>query len=300
MTTTGNRRMPTDTTLPLRRGFPRVAGAMLLAWLVGVGAKMVSGDPVVFITVTIVASILGVMVVIHSLGPQRAWIGIITILLHAIVPVLVVLVATEERAIGPILDVPAAQAPRHSLAAGFVFTDGAAPRADLRQVVTVVDRWVSRRGGPGSRMDTYVVAPIVPPGWTPDQPVSVVALVPDRHQLHRREPDHGSWSAPGGLLRLLDDDLQSRGVRDALTKGGFVRGANLVIGVWVPSPGWARVEAMLPGLAVIGTTLLAVLAMVAFDRLVPPRGTAPAPPATAAPARRPPPPPLTPKRRRKR
>ncbi len=260
-----------DAPLPLRRTIPRAAGAMLLPCLIGIGARMAGADMVVFLTATIVASILGLMVAIASLGMRRSWAMVVAILLYAVVPLIAAGVLTEARAIGSILDAPGDRIGQRPLAARFRFTDGAAPRAELAEVVTVVGNWFSRRGGPGRRQDTYAVAPVGPPGWTPDQPVPAVALAASRRELSRRVPGHDAWATQGGLLRLLDEDLLSRAVRQALARRGLAPADGLVTGAWVPGPGRARLEAMLPALTVLGAALAVVLGLALFDRGIPPR-----------------------------
>lgn len=258
-----------DDPRPIRRAIPTVAGAMLLPFLLGLGARMAGVDAIEATVATIVASVLGLVVTLRRLGAGRAWALVTTILLVTGIPFIAATILTEARAIGPILDVPADQAGRHGLAAGFVFTDGAAPRTELAEVVTVVDSWTMRRGGESRRQDTYAVAPVVPPGWTPAEPVPAVVVLASRHEHSRRVPDQASWSAPGGLLRLLDEELQTRAVRRALRQRGLTAADELVIGTWEASPGWARLDAMLPPLLLLGAGLLAVLGLAAFERARP-------------------------------
>lgn len=251
---------------PLRRAIAQAAGALLLASLLGVVLRMIGADLVLWLVATVVASLPGVVVAMRSLAGPAALPAILGILLFAIAPLIVVGVLSDARAIGLIQRVSAERIGRSPLAAGFLMTDGAIPRVELRQVVTVVDSWYRFRGGTSRRQDTYIVAPVVPPGWTPDQPVRAVAIVASRHELSRRVPGHDDWRAPGGLLRMLDDELQTRAVRRALQQRGLTAASPLVIGTWTPNPGWARLEAGLPGLALIGAVLLAWTIILLFDR----------------------------------
>jgi hypothetical protein len=107
---------------------------------------------------------------------------------------------------------------------------------------------------------------VVPPDWSADQPVSAVALVASRHEYSVRVPEHPAWSEPGGLLRLLHDDLQTRAVHRALRQRGLERSAGLVIGVWVPNPGMARLEAALPALTTVGVAFLVLFGVAVYDR----------------------------------
>jgi hypothetical protein len=254
---------------PLRSAIPHVGAAMLLPFLLGLGLRMAGLDAIDAAVATIVASVIGLLVTLKSLGAGRAWTLVTTILLVTGIPFIAASILTQARAIGPILDVPADEAGGHGMAAGFVFTDGAAPRADLAEVVTVVDTWYTPRGGPGRRQDTYVVAPVVPPGWTPAEPVPAVAVLASRNEYSRRVPDASSWPAPGGLLRLLDEELQTRAVRRALRQRGLVAADELVIGTWEASPGWARLDGLLPPMLLLGTGLLGVLGLAAFERIRP-------------------------------
>lgn len=257
--------------MPLTRALPRAAAALLLPCLGGILLRMAGADFVVFVVGTILAGLLGLFVALRSLEPRRGWIWGAFILLYPLLPFVVAGPLTEARAIGPILDIPSGQAGRNPFAAGYRFTDGATPRGALREVVTVVDTWTMRRGGESRRQDTYVVAPVLPPDWRPNEPVAAVAIVASRSETSRRIPDHAAWELPGGLLRLLDDDLQTRAVRRALQQRGLTAADDLLIGTWEPSPGWARVEATLPALILLGVTLAILLSAAVFDRRVPAR-----------------------------
>ena len=113
---------------------------------------------------------------------------------------------------------------------------------------------------------------MVPPSWTPDQRVHVVAVAGSRHELSRRVPDSSAWSAPGGVQRLLDEELQARAVGDALKRRGLSAVGDVVVGTWVPEPGIARLHAALPGLALVGAALLVWAGVLLIDRRQRPRG----------------------------
>lgn len=239
----------------------RIAGALLLPCLAGILARMAGAETLTAVILAVVASILGILVVVRSMRATAAWASVTVVLVIGTVPALVIGVLTEHHTLGPILDVPVAEANRHPVAAGFRLTDGAAPRAELRQVVTDVETWQGRRGAPGRTQSTFSIAPVLPPGWRPGQPVTAVAVAASRHELSRRVPDTAAWAAPGGLLRLLPDEMQTRAVHRALHQRGLDPAPHLVIGTWVADPGWARLESAGTALILLGVAILVLLVL---------------------------------------
>lgn len=166
----------------------------------------------------------------------------------------------EARIFGLVPTLDAAATPDHRVAAGFVLP-GAAPRMDLAREVTatLTERTRPLRGfstDTTTRRGRFTVVPVVDAGWTPAQPVPVVAVLdhgPDR-PIAAVTP--APWNAGRGVLRLLDDPLRDRAVRQALQQAGLNAAPGVVIGRWVESPGWARLQAATPLLILIAAALL--------------------------------------------
>jgi hypothetical protein len=259
--------MPPDPAATPAPGSPRLGrvarlvGALALPCLAGLLARMAGADATTWALLTGVASVAGILVASRAARATAGWAGIVVILVNAVTPLVVVGVLSETRALGPIRDLPVTEAHRDVLAAGFRLTDGATPRLDLREVLTEVTTWQAVRGGTGRAQSTFAIAPVLPPGWAPGQPVTAVAVAASRHELSRRVPDTAAWAAPGGLLRLLPDEAQTRAVHRALHRRGLEAAPDLVIGAWVADPARARLEGALPGLLLLGGAILVVLAV---------------------------------------
>ncbi len=167
----------------------------------------------------------------------------------------------EARILGAVPVLAAAAAPDHRGAAGFVLP-GAAPRMDLARDITatITERARPLRGvstGTTTLRGRFTIVPVVDAGWTPTQPVPVVAVLdhgPDR-PIAAVTP--AAWDAGRGVLRLLDDPLRERAVRQALQQAGLAAAPGIVIGRWVESPGWARLHAATPLLILIAAALVA-------------------------------------------
>ncbi|WP_372618784.1 hypothetical protein [Falsiroseomonas sp.] len=281
-----------DAPLPFPRAVAYGAAALVLPVLLGIGLRFAGTEEAVVGAIVICGGIGGIVVAILSIRRNAMPTMVAGLILLAIAPLAAVVVA-EGQALGPIQRVAAAHAPARSLAAGFVFTDGAMPRIDLQQTVTIgeyVPSGRARRGGVSTAGNlpqlsnsffTYAVVPIVPPGWTPEQPVRVVAVEGEPSIVSVRPAGTAHWAAPGGLLRTLSEDREVRAARQALARRSLVAAPDLVIGLWVPSPGWARLDAVLPSLIVLAVALSGWMALLAFHHRAA-RGAGP----RAAPPRR--------------
>ena len=166
----------------------------------------------------------------------------------------------EARILGAVPSLEAAAAPGHPGAAGFVLP-GAAARTDFARTVeaTLTERERPLRGastGTITLRGRFTVVPVAGADWTPAQPVPVVAVLdhgPDRPIAAVRP---APWGEGRGVLRLLDDPLRERAVRAALAQAGLTAAPGVVIGRWVESPGWARLDAATPLLTLIGVAML--------------------------------------------
>jgi hypothetical protein len=259
---------PMDDPLPFRRAWQYGALALLLPALLGLGLRLAGYGQEIIGGVAIAGAIGGIFVVVLTVRRDALAVVVAAIILMVVAPLAAVIVA-EGRAAGPILHVAAGQAATHRLAAGFIFTDGSMPRVDLQQTVTIGEVTPTGRAprsgwGSSGGVDlpalpntffTYAVVPVVPPGWTPDQPVRVVAVDGDRSIVSVRPPCRAHSAEPGGLLRTVSEDRESRAAREALGRRGLIAAPDLVVGLWVPSPGWARLDAVLPSLMVLAVAL---------------------------------------------
>ena len=167
----------------------------------------------------------------------------------------------EARILGLVPTRDAAAAPAHPAAAGFLLPD-AAPRTDLARDVAVTLTERSRPlGGTSSGTTTlrgrFTVMPVVDAGWTPAQPVPVVAVLDHGPDRPVAAVTPAPWEAGRGVLRLLPDPLRERAVREALAQAGLAAAPGMVIGRWVEHPGWARLEAAMPLLTLFAGALTA-------------------------------------------
>jgi hypothetical protein len=171
------------------------------------------------------------------------------------------LMLPEARIFGPVPTVPVAEAPSRPAAAGFRLP-GAAPDAERQREVSVARSSAGRdlRGRPSAPVTvrgTYLVAPVVAPGWTPAEPVPAVAVQDIDTPFPARSGPPRPWAPEGGLIKLLPEATRDAAVRQALVQAGLAAAPGLVIGRWVERPGWARLDAALPLLWVWGGALLA-------------------------------------------
>ena len=83
-----------DDPRPIRRAIPTVAAAMLLPFLLGLGARMAGMDAIEAAVATIVASVLGLVVTLRRLGAGRAWALVTTILLVTGIPFIAATILT--------------------------------------------------------------------------------------------------------------------------------------------------------------------------------------------------------------
>jgi hypothetical protein len=202
----------------------------------------------------------GVAVVYAEFSTLRLTLGALLMLL---VP-LASLALPEARMLGPIATATVADAPARRLAAGFDLPGAAPAEAQARTVTALTTSRPAdlrgRRGAPITTRGTYLVAPVAGPGWTPAQPVQVV-VVQDLDDTPARP-----WAPAGGVLKLLPDANRAAAVRLALAESGLAAAPDLVIGRWVPSPGWARLEAAQPLLLLYGGALVAWAGLLAAGR----------------------------------
>lgn len=174
----------------------------------------------------------------------------------------------EARIFGPVPSLEAAEAPAHPASAGFVLP-GAAPRADLaREVevrITLPQRDLRGRARPTTLRGRFTVVPVVGPGWTPSQPVPVVAVLDHGPDSPVAAVTTAPWDAAGGVLRLLPDPLRDHAVQAALRQAGWTAAPHIVTGRWVADPRWARLDAATPILLLYATAMLG-LALVVLSR----------------------------------
>ncbi|HWT07646.1 MAG TPA: hypothetical protein VN329_00680 [Roseomonas sp.] len=146
---------------------------------------------------------------------------------------------------------------------------GAEPRPEFERAVSVSQQSMHRpmRGVsayPVTLRGRYTVVPLLPPGWTPSQPVHAVAMVdlPDRGEAPR--PD---WPAQGGLVPLRDSDLRVEAARQALAMAGLQPAPALAIGRWSDSPWRTRIDELAPVLLAYAGGVAAWAAMVLLARM---------------------------------
>jgi hypothetical protein len=279
-----------DIPLPFRRAWSYGALALLLPALAGLGLRLAGFADEIFFGAVVLGLISGLVVVILSIRVEQwpAWLAGFVVMIVA--PIGAVSVA-EGQAVGPILRVPTEQAATHRRAAGFAFTDGSVPRLDLEQSVTIGEYTPTgraRRGGESSNLPqlsntffNYAVVPVVSPGWTPAQPVRVVAVEGDRSIVSLRPAGTAHWAEPGGLLRSVSVERDIRAVREAMRRNGLTLSPDAVVGLWVPSPGWARLEAILPSFVVLAVALVLWTGILLLGQLPSRTRARPAPEATS-------------------
>jgi hypothetical protein len=89
----------------------------------------------------------------------------------------------------------------------------------------------------------FTVVPLVPPDWTPSQPVHAVAML-DRPE--RGEAPAAAWPARGGLVPLRTSALRQEAARRALAMAGLEPAQAIAIGRWSASPWRTRIEELAP------------------------------------------------------
>jgi hypothetical protein len=145
-----------------------------------------------------------------------------------------------EVAVGSVANASAAWWP-----SGYRFTDGTL-RLDLAQQHLTVS--YSRQQG--ERFTTAIVAPVVPQGWTPGEPVRVWAVA-------RGSSPPAAWARPfhaGVRLLTLDSDYE-KAADDAIVSSrqrlGVVSSAHYVLIRWVADPARERRAAWLALLKIV-------------------------------------------------
>jgi hypothetical protein len=246
-----------DTSFPLRRTAKHGAIVLLIPFLVGLALRLAGMEPAMAIFAVAVAVVPGAIVALTQ--PVPIWAGIAGFLLLIIAPFAAVILV-EERGLGTLPRVAAEEAWSHRLAAGFRLGE-LAPRPDLAQIAVVSGgQWTPhpttsrRRAMPWTHR--YRVTPVVPPGWTPDQPVHLLDVVDATAPAMP--------AAPAGFMLLLPDPEHDIAMRRALRQAGLVAAPVLVAGRLAEEPVAAQLGAWLPGLAVLAGTLAAWLALVAI------------------------------------
>jgi hypothetical protein len=209
------------------------AAALALAAL-ALGLRLWGASDWAAVMLTDIAALaLAVLVASERAFPGRRGLRVAAILAIFLPPMLVVMLA-DAPLLGTIREGSIAAAIPDVRVAGDRFTD-----AGLRRDA-VLDRRVSLPSLRGGRPvpTRYFLAPIVPEGWTPAQPVRAWALA-----FGGAVP--AAWAAPGGLLRDLPRlDIEAV-LEDALAAGPLRSLPDPVIGRWVPDPGAARNRARL-------------------------------------------------------
>ncbi|WP_237217396.1 hypothetical protein [Falsiroseomonas oryziterrae] len=227
------------------------AGALALPILLQVALGPVLGDGFILF-------LLFFLCLIPCIGVAFVWAGVRLWLLFPAALLLVFvpfasLIWPEARVIGTVPEATLAEMAARRAPAGFRLPDAAPLVAAARSVNAASTSRPTdlrgRRGAPVTIRGDFTVVPIVGPGWSPDQPVLAVGVVDSA--------EAPAWAASGGLLRLLPDRLREVAVRDALEQAGLVAAPGLEIGRWVASPGWARLDAAMPLLALYGAAVLA-------------------------------------------
>ncbi len=166
----------------------------------------------------------------------------------------------EARIFGAVPSLHAAAAPARPAAAGFLLP-GATPRADLAREVEVrisVPRrdLRGRSASPVPLRGRYTVVPVVDPGWSPAQPVPVVAVLDHGPDGVTHALPGAPWDQGRGVLRLLPDPLRDHAVREAMRQAGWTAAPQIVVGRWVEDPRWARLDAARPLLWLIAAAML--------------------------------------------
>jgi len=143
-------------------------------------------------------------------------------------------------------DVSVSDLAQYSDATGWRFRDGA-PRADLGGVY-LSSSGSSTRGR--TSQVPYVIAPLVPEDWTPDQPVP--AWVACQHGCD------GDWRQPwrAGLRWTVDLGLYEKAMEAALKGNGLRTADGAPILEWVEDPEGARRDKLLWAAGAVGVVWL--------------------------------------------
>ena len=155
------------------------------------------------------------------------------------------------------------------VAAGAYLPRGAEPRPEFLRDVDIARQSMHRpmravSGHPVTLRGRYTVVPLLPPDWTPSQPVHAVAMV-DRPD--RGEAPAASWPAQGGLVPLRDSALRQEAARQALAMAGLVPAQAIAIGRWSDSPWRTRIAELRPVLLTYAGAVAAWAVMVLLARM---------------------------------
>ena len=200
------------------------------------------------VTVVLAALATAFLVSIGMGTGRNAWVSAAGVVVMVVAP-FAGLGAVDAPLLGQVAVGPVANAPAAWWPSGYRFVDGTL-RADLAQNYLAVG--YSRQQG--ERFTAAVVAPVVPRGWTPAEPVRVWAVA-------RGSSPPADWAKPfraGVRLLTLDSDYE-KAARGAIVSSGqrlgVVPSQHYVLIRWVADPAQQRLAAWL--------TLLRIIAIVA-------------------------------------
>jgi hypothetical protein len=142
-------------------------------------------------------------------------------LLFLVVPLIAAFASSSGNRIGVVFEGAIADAGRAWWATGFRLDD-AIVRVDLTSTQSVM-----RRGGP----HWYTVAPVVPSGWTPREPVRFWMLAPSGH--HATADWH---QAPPRGMRSAECAPCDKAIAAILLEKGWTRADSHVLLRWSPDP----------------------------------------------------------------
>lgn len=94
----------------------------------------------------------------------------------------------------------------------------------------------------GRRFGTYWVAPIVPPGWKPGDPVVAWVAATDYLSGRTGRMPKSAWDQPGELVRLVQFSPHWQHARNAATQRGLNLPNDIALFVWRPDAGEAMRE----------------------------------------------------------
>ena len=154
-------------------------------------------------------------------------------------------------------------------AAGAYLPRGAEPRPEFLREVDIARQSLHRpmravSAYPVTLRGHYTVVPLLPPGWTPSQPVHAVAML-DRPA--RGEAAVADWPAQGGLVPLRESALREEAARRALAMAGLEPAQAIAIGRWSASPWRTRIEELAPVLLAYAGAVAAWAVLVLLARM---------------------------------
>ncbi len=219
-------------------------------------APMTGSLEMIWRAVPFFASVVFLAVVGYSASAYGGAGSIVGIFVLAL-PLFVAIPMVDMPLLGGVAEGPVSQASRAWWATGFRLTD-ATLRTDLKVSQFMTTPRSKSRGGGGGRAVTYTVAPVVPAGWTPSDPVHFWVV---GQSGMNAQPD---WSQPSTSgVRLNQDDLRDQAIEAIAQKTGLVSADTRILLRGTPDPekelrsAWLLLGLII-GIAAIAWTLTVV------------------------------------------